>query len=209
MRRALLPLLCFLAFQVFCHPSHAGSPQLVVLEGPTFLLSLQYDTDHNFLKKNVYADFNLHQCYVHPDLEAKLKALAPKLAEKKLKLVLWDCYRPLAVQEAMWKLVPDSRYVANPKSGSNHNRGIAVDVSLANEDGTPVEMPTGFDDFSTFAAPKSYCMPEHGSLCSNRDLLIELMATVGLKPLATEWWHYQLPNAKKYPIIEALDAKKP
>ncbi|MCE9625495.1 MAG: M15 family metallopeptidase [Deltaproteobacteria bacterium] len=209
MRRALLTLLFLSAFHSHCLPAHAAPSSLVVLEGPNFLLSLQYDSDHNFLKKNVYADFNLHQCYVHPDLAAKLQALAPKLAEKKLKLVLWDCYRPLAVQQAMWKLVPDSRYVANPKSGSNHNRGIAVDVSLAKEDGTLVEMPTAFDDFTSFAGPKSPCKPEQGSLCGNRDLLIELMATVGLAPLPTEWWHYQLPSAKKYPIIEAIDAKKP
>lgn len=190
--------------------SQATPPHpLVVLEGPSFLLALRYATEDNFLKKNVYREFGLDRCWLHADMAAKLEKLAPILEKKGLKLVLWDCWRPLEVQKAMWKLVPDARYVADPKNGSNHNRGIAVDVSLAKADGTPVEMPTAFDDFTPFAAPSSPCKPEHGSLCSNRDLLIEMMAQVGLKPIATEWWHFQLPSAKKYPIIEALDARRP
>ncbi|KAB2843113.1 M15 family metallopeptidase [bacterium] len=186
----------------------SASP-LVLLEGPSFLLALRYNSEDNFLKKNVYRDFRLDRCWVHPDLAAKLQKLAPLLEAKGLKLVLWDCWRPLAVQRAMWALVPDARYVADPKTGSNHNRGVAVDVSLAKADGTPLEMPTAFDDFSPAAAPKAPCKPEHASPCANRDLLFELMAQVGLKPLPSEWWHFQLPNANRYPIIEALDAKQP
>ncbi len=207
--RKLLWILPWLGTLALLSSVQAKETPLVVMEGPPFLISLQYNTDHNFLKKNVYQEFNLDKCYVHPDLAERLKKLEPILQAKHLKLVFWDCYRPLAVQQAMWKLVPDSRFVADPKVGSNHNRGIAVDVSLANEDGTPVEMPTAFDDFSTFAYPTSPCKPEHSSQCSNRDLLIQIMAGVGLKPLSTEWWHFQLPNAKKYPIVEGLDAAKP
>src|SRR5215831_13792172 len=144
------------------------SPTLQVLEGPSFLLSLQYDGEDNFLKKNVYREFGLHQCYVHPDLNAKLQELAPKLVKSGFKLVLWDCYRPPAVQSAMWKLVPDSRFVANPKVGSNHNRGIAVDVTLAKEDGSLLEMPTRFDDFTAKASPGYACKAEEKARCENR-----------------------------------------
>lgn len=208
MRGFFLVLLATL-FAGIPYAADAKAPLLVPLEGPAFLLSLKYATEDNFLKKNVYAQFQLDRCYLHADLAAKLKRLVPKLEAKGLKLVLWDCYRPLEVQRAMWKQVPDPRYVADPKTGSNHNRGIAVDVSLANADGTPVEMPTAFDDFSPAAAPTAPCKPEHSSPCSNRDLLIALMAGVGLKPLSTEWWHFQLPNGNRYPIIEALDATSP
>jgi D-alanyl-D-alanine dipeptidase len=209
MRTALLYVLAGFIAGLLSFSASAAESALVVLEGPAFRNDLKYDSEDNFLKKNVYREFGLHQCYVHPDLAGKLQKLAPLLLAKNLRLVLWDCYRPPAVQAAMWKLVPDPRYVADPKVGSNHNRGIAVDVSLATADGKPVEMPTGFDDFSTFAAPKAYCKPEHTSQCSNRDLLISLMAQVGLKPLGTEWWHFQLPNTKHYPILEGLDAGKP
>lgn len=197
----------------FCLAAPAGTakpkPSLVPLEGPAFQLDLRYATETNFLKKNVYRDFGLDRCWVHPDLAAKLNRLAPLLEAKGLKLVLWDCWRPLAVQRAMWALVPDPRYVADPKTGSNHNRGVAVDVSLAKADGTPLEMPTAFDDFTPVAAAKAPCRPEQPVPCSNRDLLFDLMAQVGLQPLASEWWHFQLPNANRYPIVEALDAKQP
>lgn len=185
------------------------APSLVPLEGPAFLLSLQYNTEQNFLKKNVYREFGLDRCYVHPDLAERLRRLEAPLKAKKLKLLLWDCYRPLAVQKAMWKIVPDPRYVADPEKGSDHNRGVAVDVSLAKEDGSAVEMPTAFDDFSSFSAPTAYCKPEQGSLCNNRDILIQLMASVGLKPRPTEWWHFHLPDAQRYPIIEGLEAAQP
>lgn len=195
-----------------CLPVSPGAakpkPSLVPLEGPAFQLELRYATETNFLKKNVYRDFGLDRCWMHPDLAAKLNRLAPLLEAKGLKLVLWDCWRPLAVQRAMWALVSDPRYVADPKTGSNHNRGVAVDVSLAKADGTPLEMPTAFDDFTPVAAAKAPCKPERLSACSNRDLLFDLMAQVGLQPLASEWWHFQLPNANRYPIVEALDAKQ-
>jgi len=184
--------------------AQAGA-SLVKFSGPAFINDLRYNSEQNFLKKNVYKDFGLDACYVHPELEAALQKLAPLLAAKQLKLVFWDCWRPLSVQEAMWKLVPDSRYVANPKSGSNHNRGIAIDVTLAKEDGTYLEMPTPFDDFTAHAAPTAPCSPAEKQKCGNRDLLISLMAQVGLKPVPTEWWHYQL--AGKYPII--ADFPKP
>jgi len=199
---AALAILCTL-------PAQAKDFPLKALSGDSFIVDLQYATEHNFLKKNVYKEFGVDKCWVHPDLEALLQKLIPRLKEQKLKLVFWDCYRPLAVQKAMWKLVPDARFVANPKSGSNHNRGIAIDISLANEDGSYLEMPTPFDDFSAKAAPTYACAAAEKVRCANRDRLVQLMGEVGLKPLSTEWWHYQLPASKHYPILENLDGANP
>lgn len=180
----------------------ASSSPLVLVTSDSFITDLRYNTDDNFLKKNVYRDFKITECSIHTDLFDVLKKLVPLLQEKKLKLVFWDCWRPLEVQRAMWKIVPDSRYVANPKNGSHHNRGVAVDVTLAGEDGMQLSMTTLFDDFTPKASPAYQCLPEEKEKCQNRDLLIQFMAQVGLKPLATEWWHYQLADAKKYPLIE-------
>ncbi len=193
-------LFLFLPFYSWSSESNPGST-LIKVSGPTFITDLRYNTGQNFLKKNVYKDFGLEACYVHPDLYQALQKLEKLLAEKKLKLVFWDCWRPLSVQQAMWKLVPDSRFVANPKSGSNHNRGIAMDVTLAKEEGIYLEMPTPFDDFTAKASPYYACPPAEKQKCKNRDLLIELMAQVALKPLNSEWWHFQVPNGGKYPII--------
>jgi D-alanyl-D-alanine dipeptidase len=181
--------------------------KLQALEGERFIVDLRYNTDDNFLKTNVYKAFQLDHCYVHPDLYAVLQKLEPKLKEKGVKLVFWDCFRPLKVQQAMWKIVPDSRYVANPKVGSNHNRGVAVDVTLAKEDGTPLPMPTPFDDFTAKASPNYTCKSEEKEKCENRDLLKKLMTESGLTILNSEWWHFQLPHAGKYPIVEDLNSK--
>lgn len=186
---------------IFFGLSSEASEPLVKVSSLTFITDLRYNTDQNFLKKNVYKNFGLDACYVHPDLYKALQKLVKLLTEKKLKLVFWDCWRPLTVQQAMWKLLPDSRYVANPKSGSNHNRGIAIDVTLAKEDGTYLEMPTAFDDFSAKASPHYACPPTEKQKCENRNLLIELLTEVRLKPIDTEWWHFQIPSGGKYPII--------
>ena len=195
---------------LFSLPCTVGAaPALRKIEGETFILDLRYRTADNFLKKNVYEAFGLDQCWVHPDMQRALEQLALKLQEQKLKLVFWDCYRPLAVQEAMWKLVPDARYVANPRSGSNHNRGVAIDVTLADSAGNYLPMPTAFDDFSAKAAPAFACEKEEAEKCANRNRLIELMKSVNLSPINSEWWHFQLPHAGKYPIVKALDAPAP
>ncbi|RAP32071.1 D-alanyl-D-alanine dipeptidase [Candidatus Marinamargulisbacteria bacterium SCGC AG-414-C22] len=167
-----------------------------------FMTDLKYNSTDNFLNKNVYQAYNIKHCYVHPDVHEKLLLLTPILAEKKLKLVFYDCYRPIEVQRLMWEILPDSRYVANPKNGSLHNRGIAIDVGLATMTGDILPMPSDFDHFGEQSwhsyEPKDEL--EHEAK-KNKDLLKELCESIGLKPLRTEWWHYHFPNPKSYPII--------
>ena len=177
------------------------------LEGERFILDLKYNSEDNFLKKNVYKDFGIESVYVHKEVYDKIKSLETILKEKKLKLVIFDAYRPLEVQKAMWEILPDSRYVANPKTGSLHNRGVAIDVCLANEDGTYLEFPTEFDSFEAKAAHTYECTPEEQHKAENRALLKNLMESVGLMPIRTEWWHYQLPDAKKYPLLSISKEK--
>jgi D-alanyl-D-alanine dipeptidase len=198
MRALIFLFLCHLAL---LRTASAQPKGLVEISGPDSVLDLRYNSENNFLKKNVYREFGLDRCYVHPDLASALQKLTPLLQAQKLKLILWDCYRPLAVQAAMWKLVPDPRYVGDPKQGSNHNRGVAVDVSLADATGTPLVMPTAFDDFSARAAPSYLCAAEEKQACENRDRLIQLMRSAGLNAFPTEWWHFQLPDPKRYPVL--------
>ncbi|MCL2144643.1 MAG: M15 family metallopeptidase [Endomicrobia bacterium] len=177
------------------------------LEGERFISDMKYNSEDNFLKKNVYKDFGIESVYVHKEVYDKLKALEPVLKEKKLKLVIFDAYRPLEVQKAMWEILQDSRYVANPKTGSLHNRGVAIDIALADEDGNYLEFPTEFDSFEAKAAHSYECAPEEQYKCENRALLKSLMESVGLTALKTEWWHYQLPNAKEYPILSIYEGE--
>lgn len=189
-------------------PGLTQVPSLVKVQGEPFLVQLQYLRADNFLKKNVYEPFGLNACYVRPELHKKLRALIPVLKHQKKKLIFWDCYRPLKVQEAMWKLVPDPRYVADPKVGSNHNRGAAIDVALADEKGHLLEFPTGFDDFTPKASPSYSCGQGEKEKCDNRDQLIQMMAKVGLEVFPTEWWHFQLSGAEKLPVIPTFEPAK-
>lgn len=173
------------------------------LKGERFIADLKYNTPNNFLKKNVYQEFGLDRCYVHPDMHVKLMKLEKILRDKKLKLVLFDCFRPLQVQEQMWKLIPDEKYVADPKKGSNHNRGVAIDCALADESGKLLKFPTEFDDFTEKASHAYKC--SDAKACENRELLAAFMEKAGIERFESEWWHYQLPNASTYPIVHVKD----
>ena len=198
MRILTVKILCLVSFS-------ALGKTLTSVEGDRFILDLKYNSRDNFLKRNVYRDFKLEKCWAVDELANRLKKLIPILSQKKLKLVLWDCYRPLEVQKAMWKLVPDARYVADPKVGSNHNRGAAIDVALADETRGLRSFPTPFDDFTYRASPKYQCSEEEKAKCQNRDELIELMKLVGLEVFPTEWWHFQLPKAETLSVIKNFE----
>lgn len=167
-----------------------------VVEG--LVVDLRYATADNFLKRKVYPDSA--RCLLQASAARKLAGAARALAAKGFRLKVYDCYRPRSVQWEMWKLFPRPGYVADPRKGSNHNRGAAVDLTLATLDGGEVEMPTPFDTFSP-AAHHGY---EGGSEASrrNRETLREAMLAQGFKPNRMEWWHYDLPDAKRYPVLD-------
>lgn len=174
----------------------------VEIAGAPFVVDLRYNTDDNFLGRNVYAGHGVDRCWLHPVAAERLARLAPLLERRGLTLVLWDCWRPLAVQKEMWTIMPDPRYVADPKKGSNHNRGLALDAALGDAQGKPLPMPTPFDDFTEKAAPTSACARADKERCVHRDLQIRLMNEAGLEVFATEWWHYQPAGVavETYPV---------
>src|SRR5262249_53962703 len=135
-------------------PSHPVDDQLVDVAtvDPTIRIDMRYATPDNFTGVAVYP---VARCLLRRDAADRLARLQRRLRTDGLGLVVWDCYRPFSVQERFWALVPDERYVARPErrdgrpvAGSKHNRGDAVDVTLADATGARLEMPTGFDDFS-------------------------------------------------------------
>src|SRR4051812_28910379 len=112
---------------------------------PDAVVDLRYATADNFMKKQVYpADA---RCLLLERSAKQLKAAADLLREKGFRLRLYDCYRPHHVQFELWKVMPVPGYVAEPKKGSNHNRGGAVDLGLVTLDGKDVEFPSPYDHF--------------------------------------------------------------
>jgi D-alanyl-D-alanine dipeptidase len=104
------------------------------------------------------------------------------------------------VQWALWRALPDPVFIADPRQGSNHTRGVAVDLTLAQADGTPLDMGTGFDDMSPRAYHTDDTVP--AAVQRNRALLLGLMTVAGWTHYASEWWHYQLPDAHLYPLVD-------
>ena len=164
----------------------AGAPLVDIRSvAPGVVVEMRYARPDNFMGKTVYS---CGRCFLRPGTAAKVAKVAEDLGKKKLLLKLWDCYRPLSVQKLFWALVPDPRYVADPRTGSRHNRGTAVDVTLADAEGRELAMPTGFDDFSLRAGHGETDLP--ADVLVNRRLLAETMRKAGFRPLQSEWWHY-------------------
>jgi len=161
----------------------------ITWEDSTFILTMPYATDKNFLKEKIYP---CAKCLLRKDAgEALLKAQKEALS-KGYKIIIFDCYRPLPLQQKMFDIKPDTKYIADPKRGSKHNKGVAVDISLADMDGKPLDMGTGFDNFSEKASYHSTTVSAEAK--KNRKLLRELMLANDFTPYDNEWWHF---NYKK------------
>jgi D-alanyl-D-alanine dipeptidase len=152
---------------------------------PRIIVDMKYATEDNFTKKRLY---DSNTCFLRKSTAAKLDAVQKELEGMNLGLKVWDCYRPLAVQQILWAILPDERYVANPKKGSRHNRASSVDLTLVDSQGKELQMPTGFDDFSPRAYHHFQELPDQA--IRNRELLKGLMEKAGFIPLSEEWWHY-------------------
>lgn len=177
----------------------AASPEpLVEVKAliPDAVVDLRYATSDNFMKKQVYpADA---RCLLLERSAKMLKAAADALRAQGFRLRLYDCYRPHAVQFELWKVMPVPGYVADPKKGSNHNRGGAVDLGLVTLAGDDVEFPSAYDFFGK-AAHHAF---QGGSEVArqNRERLRAAMEAAGFKRNPMEWWHYDLPDAARYPL---------
>lgn len=151
-----------------------------------FVFDMKYATPDNFLKQAVY---ECGDCYLRKSTaEALVKANAEFL-KLGYRIKLFDCYRPLAVQKKMWKILPGTHYVANPAKGSKHNRGAAVDLTLVDKDGNELDMGTPFDFFGKEAHHTCTSLPK--KVLENRKLLKDILNKYNFKSIYSEWWHYE------------------
>lgn len=165
---------------------------------PNIIIDLKYCGTDNFMKTVLY-EFTRTTYLRKPAAMALLQA-QQVLQQKGFGLKIWDAYRPYSVTEKMWEPVQDERYAANPKYGSGHNRGIAVDLTLIElATGKELNMGTDFDHFSDTAHISWKALPP--DVLSNRALLQQTMEAAGFVVLTTEWWHYYLPDARRYPLL--------
>jgi D-alanyl-D-alanine dipeptidase len=160
-----------------------------------FVYDMKYATDDNFLKAKVY---DCAECYLRlKTVKAIMKANA-KFMKKGYRIKLYDCYRPLDIQKKMWAIVSNPIYVANPSKGSIHNRGGAVDISLVDKNGVELNMGTSFDYFGIEASHNNKNFSKE--VLNNRKLLKKVMVQNNFQSFDSEWWHYNMKNAKLDPI---------
>ena len=187
----------------------AGAEDIVV--------ELKYSTTDNFVGKDMYLD--LDRAYLTPDFAQKVIRAQQILRERnpQLTLLIYDAARPISVQRYMRKLVEGTKFqefVADGTKGGRHNYGVAVDLTIATNQGVPLDMGAGFDDFTDAAAVKGTSdtndqanrnikvytayinsLVKRGLIsqqaANNRLLLVEVMIEAGLYPYRREWWHYE------------------
>lgn len=166
---------------------------------PRIVFDLRYTGKNNFTKTKLYP--SLKTSYLRTRVANDLLKVQTELMKEGLGLKIFDAYRPYSVTEKMWVLVNDDRYAADPKNGSGHNRGIAVDLTLINiKTKEAVDMGTDFDNFSDTAHQNFMALPE--KVLQKRILLKELMEKNGFKSLATEWWHYSFIDGTSYELMD-------
>jgi len=208
MKKLIYLYIVFIVIACAGQPGAGSQPELVDITrvNESIILDIRYATPNNFLGKAVYP---APRCFVRPAVAAKLDSIQKELQTMELGLKIFDGYRPFAITELMWQILPDDRYVANPANGSRHNRGAAVDLTLVDAQGTELNMPTAFDDFSEKAGHDYMDLPE--DVKKNRALLKQIMEKYGFKSIKTEWWHYDISNYQEYPIMdisfEEIDAR--
>jgi zinc D-Ala-D-Ala dipeptidase len=166
---------------------------------PSLVLELRYAGTNNFMKEKLYPPITT--TWLRKPAADSLLKIQQQLKLMGLGLKIFDAYRPYSVTEKMWEPVQDDRYAADPKKGSGHNRGIAVDLTIINlKNREELNMGTGFDNFSDSAHHAFTNLPEE--ILQNRLLLKKVMELHGFKALDTEWWHYSLPNAKDFDLLD-------
>ncbi|MCB9053012.1 MAG: M15 family metallopeptidase [Lewinellaceae bacterium] len=164
----------------------------------SILIDMRYATEDNFVKERMY---ECGRCFLRPEVARAVVAAHRELQQQGLVLKMLDCYRPHPIQWKLWNKVPDRRYVSDPRKGSMHNRGAAVDLTLADRTGQELDMGTPYDFFGPEAHPSYQALPD--SVLANRRLLRETMIRYGFKPIRTEWWHYSF-GGKNYMLSDML-----
>jgi len=180
--------------------NHPEKEMLSLSSIPGIELDLRYTGSNNFMHRSLYPE-NTHTTFLRRQAYMALDSISMDLAKSGLELVIFDAYRPYSVTIELWNSVKDERYAANPAKGSGHNRGISVDLTLADaKTHKLLAMPTGFDNFSDSAYQNFNKLD--AKRIANRKLLRQVMEKYGFIPLFSEWWHYSWPETGNYEVLD-------
>lgn len=168
---------------------------------PTIQVELKYTTSDNFMKRVLYQ--HIKHAYLQKDVAERLALCQQdlKTIHPNYSLLIYDAVRPVSVQQAMWNALDSipvaerGKFVSNPRNKSMHNFGAAVDITIVNENGIPLDMGAGYDDIRKIAYPSmEWKYIASGELSTehieNRKLLRKILSGRGFRNIPTEWWHF-------------------
>ena len=173
--------------------------ELVKLDS-TVKLDIRYAGSNNFLGKPVYKEA---RAFLQRPAAEALLAVHKELARSGYGLLIHDGYRPWAITKLFWDMTTgfQREFVADPKTGSKHNRGCAVDLTMYDlATGTVVEMPGGYDEMTPRSYPDYPGGPPEAR--AKRDLLRKAMESHGFTVESNEWWHFNYKDWTLYPILD-------
>ena len=166
---------------------------------PDIRVDLKYATKDNFIGANMYGQ--LRRAYLHPNLAKALARAQQALTKERpgYRFLVYDAARPQSVQRRMYQAVagtPKKIYVAAPERGGRHNYGVAVDLTIVDASGKPLDMGSPFDHFGEEAhlgneEARVRAGIFNKEVPANRSLMRRLLGAEGLRPYDKEWWHYQ------------------
>ncbi|WP_296715925.1 M15 family metallopeptidase [Erythrobacter sp.] len=181
-------------------PAANAAPDLVDLArfDPRLRLDIRYATPANFMGRVLYP---LPRAVTQRPVAEALSRVQTRAEAAGYGLLIFDAYRPWRITKMMWDATPPAKreFVADPASGSRHNRGCSIDLSL-HRGGIEVEMPSPYDDFTPAAYRSNTAAPAE-ALAASR-MLEDWMVAEGFVPLANEWWHYDWAEWRRYPIMD-------
>ncbi|MBX7146637.1 MAG: D-alanyl-D-alanine dipeptidase [Alphaproteobacteria bacterium] len=171
---------------------------LISINQPDFdvEISLAYATPDNITQSPIY--HHAH-CYLHKEAGEKLKYAIQLAKVLGYRFKIFDAFRPSEAQWVLWNKNPDPNFLADPRRGSPHSRGVAIDLTLLDQDNKELDMGTKFDEFSPLSHHGNLSISEIAQ--KNRAILLGIMTAAGWDFYRNEWWHYQLFNSRYYPLI--------
>jgi zinc D-Ala-D-Ala dipeptidase len=181
-------------------PNATATPDLVDLSqhDPRLLFDIRYATPNNFLGRTLYP---VARAMLQRPAADALKRVQTRAEAEGFGLLIHDGYRPWRITLAMWQGTSGEArgYVANPRTGSRHNRGCAIDLTL-HRGGVAVEMPSAYDDLSARARRDN--MDASAEAIANRAVLERIMVAEGFLPLPSEWWHFDWRDWALFPVMD-------
>jgi len=164
---------------------------------PGLKIDLKYATTDNITGRAIYSEA---RCLLHPEAARVLEKSLAIADAAGLTLLVLDAYRPQQAQAYLWEACPNQEYVVPLSRGSNHSRGTAIDVTLLDGQGEPLDMGTDFDEMDVLSHPYHPDVPLTAQ--RNRLLLNAIMFGGGFVGITSEWWHFEVPGAAGYPLLD-------